>query len=45
MTKGLYTKSRVRARAQASFPVRGPVRAEFSPILFIIFLFLFIYSL
>jgi hypothetical protein len=40
IAEGLCTRF-PRARAQARLPGRGPVWAEFSPVLFIFFLFLF----
>jgi hypothetical protein len=39
--RDLCAKSPARARARV-FPVRGPARADLSPLLFIPFLFLFI---
>jgi hypothetical protein len=41
IAEGLYARFPVRARAQARLPGRGAVWAEFSPVLFIVFLFLF----
>jgi hypothetical protein len=45
MTRGLCAKMTPRARAGARFPVHGPVRDGFSPLLFILSLFLFLLRL
>jgi hypothetical protein len=39
--EGLYARLSVRVRARARLPGRGLVRAEFSPVLFLLFLFPF----
>jgi hypothetical protein len=36
---GLYAKPQVRACTRAHLPERGPARAEFSPVLFLLFPF------
>jgi hypothetical protein len=41
IARGLCAKTPTRARTWARFPVLGPTRAGFSPVLFIVFLFFF----
>jgi hypothetical protein len=43
--RGLCAKLSVRARARGHFSYRGPSWAEFSPVLLILFLFLFLLDL